>query len=294
MEAGLAAIDIATARAIAAEHSDDPLADHEPVIDETPSGRRFATFAALRDGQAVGQYRIDLDQGCFFSWIPDARITYDPEATPLTDDQALDRARDVAERHLGEAARTLEWEVLVSDPEEVKFRGRAPMSGDPPRTGLGPECHVFLLRAGGVVTHYVQTLPQDTAPVPIQVAQEQALQTAKAELGIVDVPVLREPRLSQHGGEARWTVYLGASEDEERQVVIDAQTGEVVSTNQVDSATATAATNGGSEPKADEPVKASTTPAPTEAKASPLLWVGLAVAALGVIGIAVVAKRRFL
>ncbi len=243
-------IDLDTARAIAAQHADSPLSDREPAIRERPGAPATATFTT-EEGQPGGSYTVSLDQGCLVSWQPNAEMVYDPTADPITDEEAVERAKTVAERHLGDAARDLSWEVVSATPDTVKVRGQALASGDPPRTGLGPWCEVHLLRAGGVVHNYLQQLPESTDALEARVSREQAIEAARKGLDHPDLPLLDEPSLNQFRGTVRWHVRFGSSRDERVLVIVDAQSGEVVEVSPTDTAV---------EPTAAPPAQGSAAP----------------------------------
>ena len=132
------------------------------AVRDRPGAPANATFWVIENEQIMDAYTVSLDQGCLFSWHPNVEAVFDPTADPITDEEAVERAKEIAERHLGEAARDLIWEVEELAPDGVRLMGQSPPSGDPPRLGLGPWCEVYLLRPGGVVRDYFQQLPEST------------------------------------------------------------------------------------------------------------------------------------
>jgi hypothetical protein len=229
-------IDLDTARAIAAQHADSPLSDREPAVRDRPGAPATATFWVIENEQIMDAYTVSLDQGCLFSWHPNVEAVFDPTADPITDEEAVERAKEIAERHLGEAARDLIWEVEELAPDGVRLMGQSPPSGDPPRLGLGPWCEVYLLRPGGVVRDYFQQLPESTEALEVRISREQAIEAARKELDQPDLPLLGEPILEQFRGMVRWHFRLGPSRDEWVHVMVDAQSGEVLEVSPVLSA----------------------------------------------------------
>jgi hypothetical protein len=227
-------IDLDTARAIAAQHADSPLSDREPYVHETPDGLSLATFWVIENEEIMAAYTVDLDQGCLFSWRIDVEAVFDPTADPITYEEAVERAKEIAERHLGEAARGMGWQVGIYPRDWVVVEGQSPLSGDPPRTGLGHWCKVRFRGPGGVVADYFQRLPDSTDELEVRVSREQAIEAARKEIKPRNLPLLGEPSLDQFRGTVRWLLHFGSSRGRLVDAIVDAQSGEVLEVSPVE------------------------------------------------------------
>jgi len=210
--------------------------------DTTPDVRHVADFdladfkVTAPDGAAC-RVRVDLTNGRLESYMVEALGPSGGDQ--VSGAEAHDVAQAEARRLLGEDADHLAWQQVHSPyAGNFRFRGTAPMLGDPPRVGLSPVVTVDVLAAGGRVASYHQLLPTDRSPIGCRVSAEEATRVAAETLPRAGQKVIEEPVLHQWRGKLWWHVFIEAPVPKgdplehlgrvQWEFRIDAVTGEVI------------------------------------------------------------------
>jgi len=215
---GGAVLSIEQARTVAESFVGHPMpsATHRVTDLEVTS---YVTFEVRDDDGRWRDYGVNLTTGKFIGWvdITDSREPRQKDpVNPITREQALTKARDLATHYLGtQMAATMSFTIIdwprSATSDEVTISAEGERRGDPPRYGLSPVCYLSLRRSTGLVKAYSQQVPDPEDPVVPQVAPERASELALAEAGkrryrTDGVHAKGAPELRQHKGGVWWTV----------------------------------------------------------------------------------------
>jgi len=205
---------------------------------ERPDGDVVLTFRTNPSGGPGSSYYVNATSGTIPGWsaLPQSEHSESAPSEESAEAVALATARKV----LGPEADSLVWRVSRRGDAMLTLDGEAPMAGEPPRRGLGPEVSVTVLGDGSVL-RYGQYVPTDAdrVPLPVTVSADRAVEIARA----ADTGPRKDliyAALEQRRGRVRWTVHLGdanvllrgADPGSQKypsvKFTIDAQSGEVI------------------------------------------------------------------
>jgi len=236
------AITIDQARAIAEQHAGVALAGVEPQVrgGQRPVYLRTAEFTVEVDGR-MRVYAVWLTTGKFRGWRLKSTEGLASDGEPgITLDEAMEKARAEALRHLGAGSEGMTWTVLAGRDWSADLSpsrtlvGEGPPVGDPPRSGLSPLCEVSFNVPSGEVTGYFQLVPDPEPLIDPKITAHDATRIAREDVGNTDAEVLRGPELRQAKGELTWALRIAWvnpwGKDSKKLYIIDAVTGDIVTT----------------------------------------------------------------
>jgi len=233
------AITLDEARAIAEEHAGRSLEGVEPTIRDLRRHLRYADYRVSEEKGWTSVWRVCLSDGKFRSFSRKHRPALARRGEPaLLLDDATEKARELALRHIGDSAQDMTWRVVggtwppVSGFVEATLEGQGPLVGDPPRSGLTPECTIRFYLPTGDAVWYMQIVPDPEPLVEVKVTPEDVIRIAREDVGNPDAEVLVAPELRQARGKALWYVRVARKdqygEDSHKLYFIDGVSGEIV------------------------------------------------------------------
>ncbi|MBD3177866.1 MAG: hypothetical protein GF320_22055 [Armatimonadia bacterium] len=298
--ASAAGVSLDEGREIAEAHAPGGMLEDAPSVSDR-SGWQIATYSGINAAGETVRLRVRLDDGAFLGWTMPLSGPPDVDLEHISEQEALQIAKQEASRHLGSDADGLAFEVTNTPPADVLVvRGRSAPAGDPPRTGIGPEVTVDLLGRGGQIYMYQQSPGEEPVDASDAISEAEALEAARQavsahyqgrelqELGITH----EDTSLSQFRGELTYYVTFSGGPNDEVVVSVDAMSGEVDTVSPAEGvATPTPAAT-------DEPGPAPPTPGhqpaatdPEPAGMQPLTIAGIGVGVIALLALGVVLVR---